>query len=97
MNRIHQTSSVQDYIDRFAELVDQLKAYDSTAKVLHHITHFIDGLHSKIRVVLLVQRSTSLDTMFSLALLQEEAVESSRRRDSKPWSQRVLWGSFHHL
>ena len=86
MNRIHQTSSVQDYVDRFAELVDQLKAYDSTAKALPHITRFIDGLHSEIRAVLLVQRPTSLDTAYTLALLQEEAMESSRRRDSRPWN-----------
>ena len=86
MNRIHQTSSVQDYVDRFAELVDQLKAYDSTAKALPHITRFIDGLHSEIHVVLLVQRPTSLDTAYTLALLQEEVVESSRRRDSRPWN-----------
>jgi hypothetical protein len=56
MNRICQTSSVQDYVDRFSELVDQLKAYDSSTSALHYITCFLDGLHSDIRVVLLVQR-----------------------------------------
>jgi hypothetical protein len=89
MNRIRQTSSVQDYVDRFAELVDQLKAYDSSTSALHYITRFLDGLHTDIRAVLLVQRPDSLDTAYTLALLQEEASESTRKRDVKPWYPRV--------
>lgn len=88
MNRICQTTSVQDYVDRFAELVDQLKSYDSSMKALPHITRFLDGLFPEIRAVLLVQRPTSLDTAYSLALLQEEAMESSRRRDYKSWNHK---------
>jgi hypothetical protein len=89
MNRIRQTSSVQDYVDRFAELVDQLKAYDSSAKPLTHITRFLDGLHFDIRAILLVQRPDSLDTAYTLALLQEEAMESSRRRELRQWTPRA--------
>ena len=69
MNRIRQTSSVQDYVDHFFELVDQLTAYDSSTNALHYITHFLDGLHSEIRTVILVQRPDSLDTVYTLALL----------------------------
>jgi hypothetical protein len=89
MNRICQTSTVQDYVDRFAELIDQLKAYDSSTSALSHITRFLDGLHTDIRVVLLVQRPDSLDIAYTLALLQEEAMESTRRREFKPWNQRA--------
>lgn len=52
--RIRQATSVQDYVDRFSELVDQLTAYDSTTSSLHYITRFIDGLQPHIRVVVIV-------------------------------------------
>jgi hypothetical protein len=83
MNRIHQTTSMQDYVDHFSELIDQLKAYDSATNTLSNITRFLDGLFPKIRVVLLVQRPNSLDTAYTLALLQEEAIKYTRRRDYK--------------
>ena len=89
MNRIHQISFVQDYVDRFSELVDQLKAYDSSTSALHYITRFLDGLHFEIRSVILVQRPDSLDTAYTLALLQEEAAESSRRCDFRPWNPKA--------
>jgi len=72
---------VLDYVDRFFQLVDQLTAYDSTTNSLHYTTRFIDGLNSDIHAVILVQRSDSLDTAYTLALLQEEAGDSSRRRE----------------
>jgi hypothetical protein len=90
MNCIHQTTSVQDYVDRFSELIYQLKAYDSATNTLSNITHFLDGLFPKIRDVLLVQCPNSLDTAYTLALMQEEAAESTRRRDYKQWNQKGL-------
>lgn len=89
MNRIRQTSTVQDYVDRFVELIDQLKAYDSSTSALSHITRFLDGLHTNIHAVLLIQRPDSLDIAYTLALLQEEAMESTRRREFKLWNQRA--------
>ncbi|XP_066323372.1 uncharacterized protein [Miscanthus floridulus] len=89
MNRIRQTSSVQDYVDRFSELVDQLTAYDSSTNALHYITRFLDGLHLDICTVILVQRPDSLDTTYTLALLQEEATESSWKREFKSWHQKA--------
>jgi hypothetical protein len=86
LNRICQTSFMQDYVDRFSELVDQLQAYDSSTNALFYITRFLDGLHSDIRVVLLVQRPNSLDTTYTLALLQEEAAEPTRRREFRQWN-----------
>jgi hypothetical protein len=88
MNRIHQTTSMQDYVDHFSELIDQLKAYDSATNTLSNITRFLDGLFPEIRAVLHVQRPNSLDTVYTLALLQEEATESTRRRDYKQWNQK---------
>ena len=73
----------------FSELVDQLTAYDSSTNTLHYIIRFLDGLHSDIRTVILVQRPDSLDTAYTLALLQEEATESSWKREFKPWHQKA--------
>jgi len=73
----------------FSELVDQLTAYDSSTNALHYITRFLDGLHSEIRTIILVQRPDSLDTAYTLALLQEEDAESSRKHEFKPWNQKA--------
>jgi hypothetical protein len=56
-----------------------LNAYDSTTNSLHYITRFIDGLFPDIHVVLLVHQPSSLDTAYTLALLQEEAGEPLRK------------------
>jgi hypothetical protein len=81
LNRLHQNSSVQAYVDRFSELVDQLHAYDTSTNQLHFITRFIDGLYPDICAVLLVHRPDLLDTAYTLALLQEEAGDPPRRRE----------------
>jgi hypothetical protein len=80
--RIKQTSSVQDYIERFTELVEQLKAYTSPDP-LYYTTRFIDGLRYDIRSIIMVQRPVDLDAACTLALLQEEALEPGHRRDFK--------------
>jgi hypothetical protein len=82
---IRQTTSVQDYIDRFTELVDQLVAYQhSSSDHCYYTTHFVDGLKNEIKSVILVQRPVDLDTACSLALLQEEAETSRHREYMKP-------------
>jgi hypothetical protein len=78
---IKQTSTVQDYVDCFSELVDLLVAYEHNTDPLYYTMRFIDGLRDDIKSIILVQRRSNLDTACaSLALLQEEA-ESSRRRE----------------
>jgi hypothetical protein len=77
---IKQTSTVQDYVDRFSELVDLLVTYEHTTDPLYYTMKFIDGLRDDIKSVILVQRPGDLDTACSLALLQE-AGDSSRRPD----------------
>lgn len=78
---IKQTTSVQDYVDRFVELIEQLSAYTPNPDHLSHTTRFVDGLRDDIRATILVQRPLDLDTACTLALLQEEAVEPGHRRD----------------
>jgi hypothetical protein len=72
---------VQEYIDQFSELVDQLLAYEHSASDNRYYTaRFVDGLKDDIKFVILVQRPYNLDTACCLALLQEEA-DMARRRD----------------
>ena len=78
---IKQTTSVQEYVDQFVDLIEQLSAYSPNPDTLSYTTRFIDGLCDDIRSVVLVQRPTDLDAACSLALLQEEAVEPGHRRE----------------
>lgn len=80
---IRQSSSVADYVDRFIELVDQLKAYNPNPDKLYLVTRFVDGLCDDTRSVILVQHPDTLDAACTLALLQEEAGDQGRRRDAR--------------
>jgi hypothetical protein len=81
---IKQTSSVQEYIDRFSELVDQLLAYDHSSDYRYYIVRFVDGLKDDVKSVVLVQRPLDLNYVCTLTLLQEEAYASRRREFKKP-------------
>jgi hypothetical protein len=81
---IKQTRPVQEYIDLFSELVDQLIAYGHSAPDHHYFTtRFIDGLRNDIKSVVLIQRPVDLNTASTLVLLQEEADTSKRRKFKK--------------
>jgi hypothetical protein len=72
---IQQQTSVTDYVERFAELIDQLAAYEQNMNSLHYVTRFQDGLWPNIRAAVAIQCPVELDTAYSLALLQEEMSE----------------------
>ncbi|XP_066354763.1 uncharacterized protein [Miscanthus floridulus] len=80
---IKQTGSVQEYVDQFVDLIEQLSAYTTNPDNLSYTTRFIDGLRDDIRAVILIQRPADLDAACSLALLQEEAVKPTRRKEIK--------------
>jgi hypothetical protein len=44
---------------------------------------FIDGLKEDIRPNVMIQRPSTLDSACALALVQEEAVESHKRKDGR--------------
>jgi hypothetical protein len=67
--KIKQTKSVQQYIDKFCELIDKLHAYSPTTDPLYYTTQFIDGLNDDIKYLISVQRPKDLDTACCLALL----------------------------
>jgi hypothetical protein len=71
------------YVAEFAELVDQLVSYGHSTDQLYYVTTFIEGLHDDIRPTVLVQHPSTLDASCLLALLQEEAGNSHRRRGSR--------------
>jgi hypothetical protein len=75
MFHIHQESTVLDYVERFSALIDQLKAYNPNIDMLYYTTRFVDGLRLDIRSVVVVQRPQTLDTAYTLALLQEEVAD----------------------
>jgi hypothetical protein len=62
-------------------LVDQLVAYEYEANPLYYAMHFVDGLRDDIRFVVMIQRPATLDSTCALALIQEEAMDSGRRKD----------------
>jgi hypothetical protein len=86
---------MQEYIDRYCELVEQLQSYNRYTDPLYFTTRFIDGLKDYIKLVILVQRPRDLDTTCCLALLQEESAtptyQDIKRSDigvsSKPYTR----------
>lgn len=75
-----QTSYVAVYVKEFTELVDQLKAYSQTTDPMFYTMRFIDGLRADIKAIVLVLHPKDLDTMCTVALLQEEAGSASMPR-----------------
>jgi hypothetical protein len=90
---IRQVGSVTEYVDQFSTLIDQLVAYEPNTNPLHYATRFVDGLRDDIKSVVMIQRPSTLDTACSLALVQEEAVESGWKREfrcSEPFSHMTV-------
>jgi hypothetical protein len=81
---IKQVGSVTEYVEHFASLVDELTAYESRTDPLYYTMRFIDGLRDDIKSVIMVQRPSDLDTACALALVQEEAADSTRRLRFEP-------------
>jgi hypothetical protein len=74
---ISQTNTVEDYVQRFSDLVDQLAAYEPHPESIRNMTRFLDGLKPAVRVLVAIQQPEDLDTAFTLALLYEELGEGT--------------------
>lgn len=83
--QLKQSGSVSEYIEHFAQLTDQLNAYQTVSDPLYYTMKFLDGLQGDIKSVVMIQRPRDLDTAFVLAQLQEELADSSKKRDYKKW------------
>jgi hypothetical protein len=66
---IRQVGSVAEYVDQFAQLVDQLNSYQEMKDPLYYTTWFLDGLRHDIKSTVMIQRPKDLDTAFVLTQL----------------------------
>jgi len=88
---IKQTGQVQEYADKFTSIVDGLIAYGKNTDPIYYAMKFVDGLRDDIRTVVHMQRPSTLDTAVVLALLQEEMLDTSRKKELRRPDQ-MQWG-----
>lgn len=77
MFHIRQTSTMEEYVERFSELYDQLTAYETNPSAVHYVTRFMEGLVPSVRLLVGIQQPVDLDSAYALALLSEELGDSS--------------------
>jgi hypothetical protein len=82
--RLCQTGSVAAYVAAFSALMDQLTAYEPNPDMLHYTTRFIDGLKPVVCLTVAVQLPLDLDTVYSIALVQEEVEDDDQDTYSPP-------------
>jgi hypothetical protein len=80
---IRQKGSVVEYVDHFAQLVDQLNSYQPMSDPLYYTMRFLDGLRHDVKSMVMIQHPKDLDAAFVLAQMQEEIVEASRTWEYK--------------
>ncbi|RLM74197.1 hypothetical protein C2845_PM15G12530 [Panicum miliaceum] len=80
---IQQNGSVTEYVEKFDTLVHQLLAHDNSLTSAMITGRFVDGLREDVRAVVVIQRPQDLDTACSLAILQEDVIGQTSRRDSR--------------
>lgn len=80
---IKQTASIQEYVDQFIALIENLSAYTPNLDNLSYITQFVDSLRDDICAIILVQRPQTLDAACTLVFLLEEAAEPGQGKDVK--------------
>jgi hypothetical protein len=86
---IRQLRSVAEYVEKFFTLGDQLAAYEADANLLYYAMHFVDGLHDDIKSM--IQRPSTLDSACALAMMQEEAADSNKRKESRRYEHSSNW------
>ena len=79
--QIRQTNFVQEYIDQFIAIVDDLSTYGGTTDPLYYAMRFVDGLKDYIRAAIALHRPQNLDIACILAKLQEEVTDPAKKRD----------------
>lgn len=80
---IHQTNSVSEYVEQFDVLLHQLLAHEGQLTPAMITARFLDGLKEEVRSVVVIQRPNNLDAACSLALLQEDVLMHSGRREHR--------------
>jgi hypothetical protein len=52
---ISQTSTVEEYVQQFSDLMDQISAYEAHPNQLNYLTCFLDGLRPGMHVLVAIQ------------------------------------------
>jgi hypothetical protein len=79
---------VAEYIDQFAQLVDQLNSYQPMSDLLYYTMCFLDGLRHDIKSIVMIQRPKDLDTAYVLAQLQDEIGATTKPREFSKFDSR---------
>ncbi|KAL5211653.1 hypothetical protein ABZP36_022500 [Zizania latifolia] len=79
---LEQDGTVTEYVERFESLMHQLLAYENVTSPIYFVTKFVEGLRNEIRSAVIMHRPKDLDSACALALLQEEALDGNRRKES---------------
>ena len=74
---IRQTGTVEEYLEQFSELFDQLTAYEDHPNTVHYVTRFMEGLTPAVHMLVGIQQPLDLDSAYALALLSDELTSSS--------------------
>jgi hypothetical protein len=61
----------------------QLLAHEGQLTLAMIIARFVDGLKDEIKSVVVIQRPVDLDTACSLAMLQEDVLMHTRKRENR--------------
>lgn len=86
--KLVQTGTVEEYVNQFSELIDQLAAYETQTDQLHYVTRFMEGLKPSVRLLVVVQLPQDLDTAYTIALVQEEVGDGFTTLNSSHYQQR---------
>jgi hypothetical protein len=93
---IRQSSTVADYVEWLSALVDQLAAYETVDNPLYYTMQFVDGLRDDIKLMVMIQRLSTLDTACALTMVQEEAVDSSKKKEGWRFEPLFNWSAHKH-
>ncbi len=90
---IYQDKSMAEYIEQFDQLLHQLLAHENKLTSAMITKMFIDGLKDDIKAAVIIHRPNDLDTACSLALLQEDVMVNTGRKESRRFDP----GGFNRL
>lgn len=79
MFHIRKTESVEDYVERFSQLYDQISVYEEEPNTVHYVTRFMEGLTPSVRLLVGIQQPEDLDSAYALAVLSEELGDTSSK------------------
>lgn len=80
---LRQEGTVEEYRDRFEELMCHVMAFDRGMGMMFQVAMFMRGLQDVISNAVRLHRPESVDEAASLALLQEEVLGEAKERTQR--------------